>query len=158
VRRRLGWAVAGTGAVALISLFLPWYGVSAGIFSTSVGGWGTGFGWIGALLIVAAGVYVVLEPSDVQPSRLRAGPAMVILGASSSGTVIVAIRWLTLGQVTVLGFTSRSVVPHAGIVVALLAGIVQAVCAVGLLRTSGEARLPAAHGPASAGRSAPPAP
>jgi hypothetical protein len=35
----LDWAVVGAAGVALIALFLPWYGASAGGFSASVSGW-----------------------------------------------------------------------------------------------------------------------
>ena len=54
---RLDWAVVGVGGLSFISLFLPWYGASAGLFSVSVDGWSTSYGWFGALLIIAAGAY-----------------------------------------------------------------------------------------------------
>ncbi|HEY5121504.1 MAG TPA: hypothetical protein VII84_07995, partial [Acidimicrobiales bacterium] len=47
--------IAVAAAIALISMFLPWYGASSGVFSESVSGFGSGYGWLGALLIVAAG-------------------------------------------------------------------------------------------------------
>jgi hypothetical protein len=135
--------VVGAAIVGLISLFLPWYGASSLGISASVTGWSTSYGWLGALLIVAAGVYLVLHRSAVDLSRVRYGPAVVVLGASVIGTVIVAIRWASLprGHAGVQGVTVVSYGPRAGIVIALIVGIVQALCALSLFRASGE-KLP----------------
>ncbi|MGO9196112.1 MAG: hypothetical protein ACLQK4_03160 [Acidimicrobiales bacterium] len=137
---RLDWGIAGAGGVALISLFLPWYGVSSGIYSASVSGWSTSYGWFGAVLIIAAGVYLVLQRSEVNLARMPVSPAVVVLGASAIGTLIVALRWLTMpsGSGGVAGVTVYSYGARVGIIIALIAGIVQAVCAFQLFRSSGE--------------------
>jgi hypothetical protein len=61
----------GASAVALIALFLPWYGVSADGFSASVSGWSTSYGWLGAILIIAAGGLLVAHRAGADTSRLR---------------------------------------------------------------------------------------
>jgi hypothetical protein len=134
---RLDWGVAGAGGIALISLFLPWEGATYGIYSASVSGWSTSYGWLGAVLIVAAGVYMVLHRSEVSLSSVPVGPAVVVLGAASLGTLIVILRWLTLPRGGIAG-TSFNYGPRIGIILTLLAGIVQVVCAVMLFRASGE--------------------
>ncbi len=132
--------VAGAGVVALISLFLPWYGVSSGVFSNSVSGFSSGYGWIGALLIVAAAVYLVGMRSGSNVPKFSYGPGVIVLGASAIGTFLVALRWLTLpsGSASVGGVTYLNYGPRVGIILTLIAGIVQVVCAFRLFRTSGE--------------------
>ena len=46
--------ISVTALIALIGLFLPWYGFSSPLYSASVSGFSTSYGWLGALLIVAA--------------------------------------------------------------------------------------------------------
>ena len=137
---KLDWVIVGGGGLALISLFLPWYGASAGAFSSSVSGWGTSYGWLGALLIIAAGVYVALHRSGTNLSSLRLTPAVAVLGASALGTVIVLIRSLTLpsGHVGILGVSVISYGPRVGIFLTIIAGVAQAVAAFRLFRSSGE--------------------
>jgi hypothetical protein len=141
---QLDWGVAGAGALALISLFLPWYGFSSAFGSFSVSGWSTSYGWLGGLLIVAAGIYLVLQRSEVNLSGMPAGPAVVVLGAASLGTLIVILRWLTLpsghsGALSGVAGFSYSYGPRLGIIITLIVGIVQVVCAFMMFRTSGEA-------------------
>ena len=128
-----------TAAIALIALFLPWYGVTAGPFSASVSGFSTSYGWLGALLIIAAGVYLLLLRSGTAMPKTSMGPGVLVLGASAIGTLLVIIRWLTLpkGGVT----ASYSYGPRIGIYFALIAGIVQAVISFRLFKASGE-KLP----------------
>ena len=144
---RLDWVVVGTAAVALISLFLPWYGASGGAagfgYSASVSGWSTGYGWIGAVLIVGAGSYLVMQRSRVDLSKVKLGPAVVVLGASVVGTLLVILRWLSLprGHGGVQGVATFDYGPRVGIWLTLVVGIVQALCALSLFRSSGE-KLP----------------
>ncbi|MGO9911041.1 MAG: hypothetical protein ACLPQS_07760, partial [Acidimicrobiales bacterium] len=128
--------VAGASVLALILLFLPWYGFSDGIYSASVSGWSTSYGWFGALLIIAAGVYLVLQRSGVNFGGIPVSPALVVLAASGLGTVIVALRWLTVPRGGVLGFSYG---PRFGMIGTLIVGIVQAVCAFLVFRATGEA-------------------
>jgi hypothetical protein len=140
---RLDWAVVGAGGVSFIALFLPWYGVSAGFFSASVSGWSTSYGWLGALLIIAAGVYLALQRSDVNLSRVPVTPAVFVLGVAALGTLIVVLRWITLpsGHAGVGGVTAYSYGPRVGIFLTIIAGLVQVGAALVLFRTSGE-KLP----------------
>ena len=133
---RVDRGVAGSGFVALIALFLPWYGVSSGPFSASVSGFGSGYGWLGALLIFATGLYLVLLRSGSNVPKLSVGPGFIMLGASLLGTVIVGLRWLSLPSGGAGGYYNYG--PRIGIFVALIAGIVQVVCALSLFRGSGE--------------------
>ncbi len=133
--------VAITALCALIAMFLPWYGASTAFYSASVSGFSSGYGWVGALLVVLAGVYLVLLRSGSDLPKVSVGPGVLVLGASVIGTLLVAIRWISMprgsygvSNVTVVSFGAR-----VGIYVALVAGIVQVVFALRLFRSSGEA-------------------
>ena len=128
--------VAGASVIALISLFLPWYGVSTAGFSASVGGFSSGFGWLGALLIIASGAYLVMLRSGSSLPRMPYGPGVMVMGTSLIGTVIVALRWLTLPSGNVGGIYSYG--PRVGIYLTVLVGVFQAVYATRLFRGSGE--------------------
>ncbi|MGA3352371.1 MAG: hypothetical protein ABSD85_04190 [Acidimicrobiales bacterium] len=137
---KLDWTVIGAAGLSFISLFLPWYGFSAGIFSASVSGWSTSYGWFGALLIIAAGVYLGLQRSEVNLSAVPVTPAVVVLGAAGLGALIVVIRWITLPSGHgVDGVYSYG--PRVGIFLTIIAGLVQVGAAVALFRASGE-KLP----------------
>ncbi len=140
---RLDWIVLGASALAFIALFLPWYGVSTLDFSASVSGWSTSYGWLGGLLIVASGGYLFLQRSQADLSRIKLGPATVVLGTAAVGTIIVILRWITLpsGHGGVDGITIYSYGPQVGIFLTLIVGVVQVICALRLFRSSGE-KLP----------------
>jgi hypothetical protein len=127
---KLDWGIIGAGGITFISLFLPWYGISVGVLSFSVDGFNTSWGWLGGLLIVAAGVYQLLYRSQVDLSKMPIGPAVAVLGAASLGTLIVILRWLTL---------SSGIGPRMGMIFTLILGIIQVTCAFRLFRASGEA-------------------
>ncbi len=132
--------IVGASIVALVALFLPWYGASSSLYSASVSGFSTSYGWLGGLLIVAAGAYLLLLRSDGKLPSLPVGPGFLVLGASLLGTMVVALRWLTLpsGSAQAGGITYFSYGPRVGIVLALVVGIVQVACAFTLFRRSGE--------------------
>lgn len=138
---RLDWVVVGAAALAVIALFLPWYGASSFGYHASVSGWSTGYGWIGAALIVFSGAYLVLQRSQADLSRVRMGPATVVVGAAVIGTVLVLLRWISLprGHAGIQGVTVVSYGPRVGIVLTLLVGIAQVAAALSLFRNSGEA-------------------
>ncbi len=140
---KLDWAVVGGAGVSFIALFLPWYGATSGVFSASVSGWSTSYGWFGALLIIAAGVFLALQRSQVNLSSVPVTPALVVMGAAVLGTLIVVIRWITLpsGHAGIGGVTIYSYGPRVGIFLTILAGLVQVGAAVALFRASGE-KLP----------------
>lgn len=137
---KLDWAVVGAAGVSFISLFLPWYGVSAGIFSASVSGWSTSYGWLGGLLIIAAGVYLAMQRSEVNLSRVPLTPAVTVLGTAALGTLIVILRWITLPSGRGVD-GAYSYGPRVGIFLTIIAGLVQVGGAVALFRASGE-KLP----------------
>ncbi len=136
---QLDRVVAVTSVVALISMFLPWYGASILGFSSSVSGFGSGYGWIGALLIVAAGLYLVMLRSGSSMPKTNMGPGVIVLGLSGFGAFLVVIRWLALpsGGGGVSG-EAYSYGPRIGIYLTLIAGIVQAVISFRLFKRSGE--------------------
>lgn len=132
--------LVGAAGVTFISLFLPWYGWSAGSYSLDVNGWSTSYGWLGALLIIAAGVYLMLQRSGVDLTKMPAGPAVIVLGLASLGTLIVVLRWLTVPRHSYFG-GAISYGPRVGMILAVIAGVVEVVCAVSQFRSSGE-KLP----------------
>jgi hypothetical protein len=130
--------IAVTAFIAFISLFLPWFGISSAFGSASSSGWGSGYGIIGALLIIAAGVYLVFLRSGSNMPKTTYGPGVLVLGASALGALIVIIKWVTLprGSGT---YAAYSYGPRFGMYVVLVAGVVQAFFALRLFRSTGEA-------------------
>jgi hypothetical protein len=127
-----------TGVIALIALFLPWEGFSSGPYSASVSGFSTGYGWLGALLIVLAGAYIFFSRGGSNMPKFSYGPGVIVLGLSGIGTLLVIIRWLTLPRAS-YGGGAYSYGPRIGIFLVLIAGVVQAIFALRLFRASGEA-------------------
>jgi hypothetical protein len=131
----LDWTVVGSAAVAFISLFLPWYSGSVLGYSFSVSGWSTQYGWLGAILVIAAGVYLVLDRSGVKVVSINGSPALTEIAASGLGALIIIIRIVTLpGGSAGAGLYSFSYGPSVGIILALLAGIVAAGAAFATMR------------------------
>jgi apolipoprotein N-acyltransferase len=130
--------IAITSLVALIALFLPWEGASGPGYSYSVSGFSTSYGWLGALLVIAAGVYLVMLRSGSTMPRTPYGPGVIVLGLSVIGAVLVIIRWISLPRGSyAAGFFNYG--PRIGIFLALIAAVVQAVFALRLFRSTGEA-------------------
>jgi hypothetical protein len=127
--------VVGMGVLTLICLFLPWYGVSAGPYSASVSGFSTSYGWLGAILIIVAAGYLAALRSGSNVPKISYGPGVTVLGLSLIGTVIVALRWLTIPKG---GFAGYSYGPEYGMYLVILAGIVQVILAFRLFKASGE--------------------
>ena len=128
--------IAGAAAVAFVTLFLPWYGVSVGQLDVSGGGGVTGS--VGAILLTAAGVVLVARKAG---GSLRAGshaaPSLLVAGLAATGLLLVIIRWLTLPRYDSSGpGLSYSVGPRYGLYVALLAGIVETAAAVMVQRSA----------------------
>lgn len=124
-------------AIVLISLFAPWYQASvSGYTIQSVSGWGTGYGLLGAICLVLAGIYIVLERSSVDLPKLRVGARVIVLSLAVLGTLLLLIRIGTLpsGNVGAAGLVSYHYGPAFGLVLALLGGVIETVCAGLLLR------------------------
>ena len=129
--------VVGAGGVGLIALFLPWFGVSSGPYSATVSGWSAGIGLFGGILIVAAGVYVALLRSGTAMPKTSIGPGVITLGLSGIGAVLVLLHWISAPRAS-YGGALYSYGPRYGMILELLAGLVQAGCAFTLFRRSGE--------------------
>ena len=132
--------IVASGAVALLSTFLPWWGYSGPLhlYGTSIIGWNAGFtAWFGALLMAGAAAFVVLRRSDVSMPKLPTGPAVVVLGATALGLLLVLVRWISLPRLH--AGLAGSVGPRFGIWLAIAAGIVEVIAAVAEFRSSGEA-------------------
>jgi hypothetical protein len=119
--------VAGAAAVTLICLFLPWWGIGG----FSISGFSTSWGWIGAILIILAGLYVVMLRSGSTMPKISYGPGVTVLGLSLIGTIIVILRWITIPS----GFGYG---PEYGLYLTMIAGIIQALLAFRLFKSSGE--------------------
>jgi hypothetical protein len=129
--------VVGAGAVGLVALFLPWLGFSTPLASASQSGFSSGYGTIGALLIVLTGVYLGMQRSGASLPTTSWGPGVITLGASAIGTLLVLLHWIFAPRAS---FDSGvySYGPRYGMIIELLAGLVQAACALTLFRRSGE--------------------
>jgi hypothetical protein len=128
--------LVGAAFFALISLFVPWYRASvSGYTIQSVSGWGSGYGWLGAVCLVAAGVYVVSQRSKADPLRTRFRSSVVLLSLTGLGTVIVLLRMATLP----IGHVGSALIsyqygPSIGILLALIAGLIETGCAFLMFR------------------------
>jgi hypothetical protein len=131
----LDWVIVGGAGLAFISTFLPWYSASVLGFSASVSGWSTSYGWLGALIMIGAGVYLLMAKSGVNLSSVKVKPSQVVIGLAALGTLIVIIRWATLpsgsGGAGGIGYSYG---PSAGIYLAIIAGLAESVAAFMLLR------------------------
>jgi hypothetical protein len=127
--------------IALISLFLPWWGVDVLSFSLSVDGWSAGFtAWAGGLLLTAAGVLLALRRSGTAFSP-NAKPAVLVAGVAALGLLLVVIRWASLPRAD-----GHAVGARYGLYIALVAGVVEVTVAVLELRAPEE---PTPEGPSS---------
>ena len=152
-------AIVGGAAIALIALFLPWYGASVGPLSVSWSGWSAGFtGWAGGLLLTAAGVLVLRRSIASLLTSSGIGPSLLVAAVSALGLLLVIIRWVTFPSYHAIG-VSYSVGARYGIYLALIAGLVETTAAVMALRASREqvpwARAEHHPGPAEPGPEAP---
>jgi hypothetical protein len=95
----------GGGVLAVISLFLPWYGVSGFGISVNISAFDSGlFAWGGLLLTIAGAAILLLkafEMSDVKVGNLAAEQFALIL--AGVGLVFIVLRWLTETSLTRFG-------------------------------------------------------
>ncbi len=109
----------GGGVLAIISLFVPWYGISGLGISVNVSAFDAGIlAWGGLLLTIAGAVIIALkalEVSDVKVGKLAAEQFALILAAA--GTAFMLLRWLTDNNFTkfgmYLGIIAGGVVTYA---------------------------------------------
>jgi hypothetical protein len=88
----------GGGVLAVIALFLPWYGFSiAGFGGANAGAFDSGlFAWGGLILAIAGAVILTLkamEINDVKVGNLAAEQFALIL--AGVGVIFIILRWLT---------------------------------------------------------------
>ena len=87
----------GGGALAIISLFLPWYGFSAFGVSANVSGFNAGFfAWGGLFLAIAGAVILLLKAldiNDIKVGNLAAEQFALLL--AGAGFVFIVLRLLT---------------------------------------------------------------
>jgi hypothetical protein len=133
----LEWAGIGTGALAFIVSFFPWYSVSFGSselagfgIDTSVSAWNSGFlAWFSMLLLVGAGVLVALPHFGTQVSN----QAMIWLGLSAASLLFVVLRWLTFPSASGFGASAGA---GFGLFIGLVLAVVSGVAAFLVYRTS----------------------
>lgn len=124
------WLGIGTGAVAIINSFLPWYSVSISMgalnnteFSSA---WSIGFAaWFSVLLVVAAAVVVLLPHFGVEVQRRP----LVWLGLAGLAFALIILRWLTFPSVEASGGLTGEISAGAsfGLFLGLILAIVSAV-------------------------------
>ena len=118
----------GGGVLAIISLFLPWYGFSSGGIGANIRGFDSGFfAWAGILLAIAGAAILFLkamEISDVKVGNLEAEQFALILAAI--GVIFVLLRWIT----------ETSLVKY-GLFVGLISAVAVAYACFGATRDAG---------------------
>ena len=130
--------------IALISLFLPWWGVDIAGFSLSVDGWSAGFtAWGGCLILTAAGVLLALYRSGTSFSA-NIKPTMLVAGVATLGLLLVVIRWASLPRADGYAVGARY-----GLYIAVIAGIVEVTVAVLEMREEPTPAPPAADASAT---------
>ena len=91
----------GGGVLAVLSLFMPWYGIAG--FNSS--GFDSGFlAWGGLLLAIAGAAILVMKAldfNDVKVGKLAAEQFAMLLAAG--GVVLIVLRWLTENDITKFG-------------------------------------------------------
>ena len=97
-------------------------------------GFSTSYGWLGALLVIPAGVFLVMLRSDRACRRFRSGRASRVLGLSLIGTIIV----LFVGSRFLRSACRLQSRPQYGLYITVLAGIVQASWRSDSFKSSGE--------------------
>ncbi len=101
------WIAGGGGLVALINMFLPWYGIDVGfgIGSVNANGWDSGIDAIlGSFLVIAAGALIVLKALGIfeaQAGNLGTEQMAMVLGAV--GTLFILLGWLVDNDFTKFG-------------------------------------------------------
>jgi hypothetical protein len=87
--------VGGAAIVFLISLFLPWFTVSDGVFSASVNGLWHGYMYIGLILAVAVLAYLVLRAGFGQlPFKLPLEHEQAMLAATAVIFVLTVLSFV----------------------------------------------------------------
>ena len=117
----IGWASLGV----LIAVFLPWERVDT-TRTIHLDGWTTGIsGWGGALLLAAAGEYLVVSRLKYRVWASPFGDSRLAAGVAAIGLGLVIYRWATLPT-----FPSVDSGSSYGLWLAVAAGVVQTVATI----------------------------
>lgn len=134
------WIGLGAGLIAFIASFLPWYSVSAGLFSVSVNAWSLGFlAWFPVLLIVASAGVILAQNLGANVPQTRASWPLILLGVAALSLVLVLIRWLSLSAETDgVSFPGVSYGAGFGLYVGLVAAILLGLSQYMVFRAAGQ--------------------
>lgn len=133
----------GTSAVALIGLFLPWYGISKGGISVNGNAFDSGFfAWFPAVILIAVGGLVAARifAGFSVPAVPKVGPALLFLGLSALGTVLLLLKFVidyNLASGAGLGDDFK-VTPKFGFYITILLGLAQSFFNFQQFKASGE--------------------
>lgn len=118
----IGWAAL----VVLIAIFLPWQTLSDAHESVHIDGWTSGIvGWGGALLLAAAGEYLIVRRLEYRVWAPPFGDARFAAGAAAIGLVLVLIRWATLPSLPGVSTSSAY-----GLWIAAAAGVAETIALI----------------------------
>jgi hypothetical protein len=152
------WGIFGAGFLCFIALFLDWRTASYAGYSAGQSGWGSGFGVIGYLLLLAAAIWWFLVKAEVKMPELPWSPLAITVAAAGAGWLIVILRWITMPRLPrILRHAGLDYGAGAGLWMAAILGFIEVACAVMLFRKSGES-LPWQTSSASASPPAAPNP
>jgi hypothetical protein len=114
--------VGGATLVLFISLFLPWFGVNASIYSVTVDGLWHGYEYIALIVSLALLFYLIARAGWEQlPIKLPVSDTVLLLGATALNLLLVVIGFLDKPG----GYTN-GVGWRYGAFVALIAAIIAA--------------------------------
>ena len=146
----LDWVVVGTGLLAYIASFLPWYRADVSILgierSATANAWNAGIGaWLPVLLLAVAGVVVLVSATAV---RLPTSKSLITLGLSALAVIAILLRWMTfpdsagqsrldMDNVDVEGLLAVSSGAGVGLYVGLIAAIAAVVASFLTSRAAG---------------------
>ncbi len=136
----IDWGVIGGGALALLSLFFPWWGVQASVGgiggNASRNGWGVGMGaWFGALLVASAGAIILMRYLGKQVPALPIGENTLVAALAGLGALLILLRVFTFDTAD-LGVVEYG--RKIGAWIGLLAALVATGAAIKRLMASGE--------------------
>ena len=128
----IGWA----SLVVLVAIFLPWQSVPFPTETVHFDGWTTDItGWIGGVLLAAAGEYLIARRLGYRLWAPRFGDRRLAAGLAGIGLVLVIVCWATLS--TYHGLDASA---SYGFWIALGAGVVETVAAIDEARGAGPRR------------------
>ena len=128
----IGWA----SVVVLIAVFLPWESFDLTAGTRHLDGWTTGIrGWGGALLLAAAGEYLVVRRLQYRVWAPPFGDSWFAAGLAAAGLALVIYRWATLPTFHDIESSSTYGSSTYGLWLAVAAGVVETVALIDDART-----------------------